>query len=192
MKQNYSSTTSTTARIIVVFVMLLAFIFSTVAAYAETGESFAPIEKNFKPRSTRDPFMPCVGKKIDQVPVKQTVTTIKDEGKKGTEKVVNSGRIDRIAPPVSDNQVKKGVQLVDVSDQIQVTGIMRSGGVNNAIVTHDGNGYLVKSGQKLGEWTVSSVTDRTVVLRAKNYKAVLKLESDITNPKGGGIPAPGK
>lgn len=192
MKQNCWLTTSTTARIIVVFVMLLAFIFSTAAAYAETEENLAPIEKTFKPRSTRDPFMPCVGKQTGEVPVKQTVAPIKDEGKKGTEKQVSSQYIDKIAAPFKIKEVKKGIQLVDVSDQIQVTGIMRSGGVNNAIVNHDGTGYLVKPGQKLGEWTVASVTERTVVLKAKNYKAVLKLESDVTNPKGGGIPAPGK
>ncbi len=192
MKQKYLLTTSTTARIIVVLVMLLAFIFSTAAAYAETEENFAPIEKNFKPRSTRDPFMPCVGKKIDQVPVKQTVKPVGDEGKKGGKNQVSKQNIDKVAPPVKIDRVKKGIQLVDVSDKIQVTGIMRSGGINNAIINHNGNGYLVKPGQKLGEWTVSSISKNSVVLVGKKYKAVLKLESDIVSSKGGGIPLPGK
>lgn len=190
MKQNCLSTTSTNARIIVVLAMLLAFIFSTAAAYAETEETFAPIEKTFKPRSTRDPFMPCVGKKTAPVDENKPVQQPGDKGKKVETINVGTGKGSDVKTPVGVGQKK--IRLVDVSDQIQVTGIMKSGGINQAIINHNGNGYLVKPGQRLGDWTVTSIGRNTVVLMAKRTKAVLKLESDIAKPKGGGVPSPGK
>lgn len=188
MKQNSFQRNHASVRMIVVLSLLLAFIFSTAVAYGEAEEEFAPIEKTFTRRSTRDPFMPVVGKKTDEAQEKIPVKMTKDQKITIPEKHITPGKIE--TGKVRTGAEKKGVQLVDVSDQLRVVGILRSGGVNNAIVQHNGMSYTVKPGQKLGEWTVASIDNRNVVLKAKNYKAVLKLETDMAAPGSGTVPAP--
>ena len=180
-------------RNMIVLTLLIAFMIGTFIAMAAPVNAQAGIEKEFKRRATRDPFVPPVGKKTDEVkkPPVEVVTPVTpvETSKTNGAKPVETGKkgTDEVTIPV-----RKKVRLVDVSDQMQVTGIMKSSGTRYAIINAGEQGYLVRSGQKLGEWTVASVNERTVELKAKGFRAKLELPSDMEKPEGGELPAPGK
>jgi hypothetical protein len=89
---------------------------------------------------------------------------------------------------------KQGGKTFDVSTDIGVTisGIMRVGGGYRAILNGSGgSSYIVTTGEMVGDYTVTSINARSVVLTYKKggniYRATLKLKSDHgSSGKGGG------
>ena len=128
-----------------------------------------PISGDFKRRTKRDPFIPVVQPHKENVPVPTVVA-------------VNPNPIDDT--PVMPT--KTGPTEIDASTVgVEVTGIMRVGGGYQAILTGSGGkSYLVRVGQKLGDYKVAQITRDMVVLKTNDYIARLRLKEDIKTPGG--------
>lgn len=75
-------------------------------------------------------------------------------------------------------------EVVVQKPDIKVTGIVRSGGTYRAILTGPENSYIVAPGEKLGAYSVSSITSNTVTLTYQNHKFTLPLEQETFGPGG--------
>lgn len=75
-------------------------------------------------------------------------------------------------------------EVVVQKPDIKVTGIVRSGGSYRAILTGPENSYIVAAGEKLGAYSVSSITSNTVTLTYQNHKFTLPLEQETFGPGG--------
>lgn len=147
------------------------------------------IEPTFKPKSSKDPFVPVVG------PTNQPVAPETPTPETG-------------APPPTPVETKKPTQpapstpkpktTVDVSEtdaKVSVSAIMTSSSGNTAILKGEsGASYVVKVGEKVGEWTVSSIDAKTVTLVSKKkgitYRAKLTIKSDLVPATKGGSGKP--
>ncbi|MCE1248069.1 MAG: hypothetical protein LWY06_15620 [Firmicutes bacterium] len=152
------------------------------------------IPTTFKPKSKKDPFVPVVPGAQDAAAQQQTPTPVvedtktPEDGKKGTVKQVHQPK----------PQVKKGPTLIEVKEGdvgVTISGIMQVGGGYKAILNGaGGSSYIVATGEPVGDYTVSSITARSVVLVYKKggvtYKATLKLKANTGSPGKGGGTAP--
>lgn len=172
----------------------------------ETEEAMPAIEATFTRRSTKDPFMPVVGKKGEEtlaVAPEQPEDAPPPPGGETpdvTKKPAGTGEVVIVTPK------SKKVKIVEVPQEevgVDVRGILKTGGGYRAILASDGGtSYVVQTGQKVGEWTVSSIDSQNVVLTAKGFKAKLHLQTEVLSPgegskkinavEGPKVPAPQK
>lgn len=119
----------------------------------------------------RDPFVnPTVGQSVAGPTTPPTTSPTPPVDNDG-------GRDEGEGPPAKPEVV---VQKPD----IKVTGIVRSGGTYRAILTGPENSYIVAPGEKLGAYSVSSITSNTVTLTYQNHKFTLPLEQETFGPGG--------
>lgn len=147
-----------------------------VAATTETTPTASATPNRPAPQArsvgqVRDPFVdPTLG----AAPVAQNTpepAATPDAGA-GPGKTGDGGKVD--AKP----------EVVVQKPDIKVTGIVRSGGSYRAILTGPENSYIVASGEKLGAYSVSSITANSVTLTYQNHKFTLPLEQESFGPGG--------
>ena len=159
----------------------------------ETEEAMPVISKEFTRRSRKDPFMPVVGKKGMETAAQPTPVATAEPDSPG------------LPPPPGDTKepdetVDMGIEtpkpkkpkIVEVPSEevgVEVRGILKTGGSYRAILTSNGGAsYVVTTGQKVGEWKVSSISGDSVVLTAKGYKAKLPLQTeDLSTGEGASV-----
>lgn len=158
---------------------------SPIEASPTPEEETPVVTGDFRRKSNRDPFIPPIKPWEDPNKPKPPVVIT-------TQTTAAPTRV-----------ISKGPQTIEVGPEtvgIEVAGIMKVGSGYTAILTNKATkkGYVVSTGQKLGEWTVASITADTVTLKAtqnKNiYVARLILKEDFKTtgpgPKAGNIPTP--
>lgn len=159
----------------------------------EAPEKAAIISANFMPKSTKDPFIPVVRRQGEEASPPPVVTSGETGGVPGPPTASAEG------PPsegeLGAEETSRGPQIITEKEAgVYVTGIMRIGGRYSAILSSEKRSYIVKSGHKLGDWVVSGITQESVTLSGKGYKAVLKLPDEMKALKkksGGGAEGPG-
>lgn len=121
----------------------------------------------------RDPFVnPTAGSSVVAGPTTPTPTS-------PTPAVDNDGGKD-----AGEESAATKPEVVVQKPDIKVTGIVRSGGTYRAILTGPENSYIVAPGEKLGAYSVSSITANTVTLTYQNHKFTLPLEQETFGPGG--------
>ncbi len=136
-------------------------------------EDTTPLTGEYQRKSQRDPFIPVVEAPQKNVPKPAVVEVEK--------------------PPIDEGPImptRTGpVEIDGATVGVQVSGIMAVGGGYQAILTGaGGRSYMVSTGQKLGDYTVSQITRDTVVLTTSDYIARLRLKEDIGSPGTGAKP----
>lgn len=198
----------------IVTLSLLAFSFSCFAQMASAQNSASiKIEDNAKPATSvttetktinmnlstpyklvkgkRDPFVPFGGNLAPATTIKtvfKTETVVSKDGKKET--------VTKVAtqPSATQNENKKEVKTLP----IKATGTMISAGSSYAILTAETGGasYMVKPGDKVGEYTVRSISAREVVLIWKGKAYSIPVKEEIVPSKAAqkapaaGLPSP--
>lgn len=128
-----------------------------------------PIPEVYVRKSNRDPFMPP---RVEKEKTLQKVEK-KLENAKPVKKPEEQEKPKKEAPP------KTMPTIVRYETGLEVTGIIRSNGAYWGIITgKDGRSVLVRQGQKLGDWTVKSITSDTVTITSGNHVDVLKLRAE--------------
>lgn len=118
----------------------------------------------------RDPFVnPTIGQSVATTPPPAAQTPPVD----------NDG-----GPDAGDRATPASPEVVVQKPDIKVTGIVRSGGTYRAILTGPENSYIVAPGEKLGAYSVSSITSNSVTLTYQNHKFTLPLEQENFGPGG--------
>lgn len=174
----------------------------------ETEEAMPAIEATYTRRSTKDPFMPVVGKKgaetaAAETPVPTEAPPPPGEGTPGPEVSGTPGEPGNVTIVTPKPKKAKIVEVPSEEVGVDVRGILKTGGGYRAILASDGGAsYVVEPGQKVGEWTVSSIDSQNVVLTAKGFKAKLHLQTEDLSPgegskkikavEGPKVPAPPK
>lgn len=173
----------------------------------ETEEAMPAIEATFERRTHKDPFMPVVGKQgaetaAVETPVQPTEAPPTPGG--GTPEVSETpGETGNVAIVTPKAKKAKIVEVPSEEVGVDVRGILKTGGGYRAILASEGGtSYVVQAGQKVGEWTVSSIDSQNVVLTAKGFKAKLHLQTEDLSPgegskkiksvEGPKVPAPPK
>jgi len=152
---------------------------------AEAPEPEAVISANFTPKSTKDPFVPVVRRQGEETAAPPPVTpdTTGEPGPPSATAEGPSGEGADIGPTAEETP--RGPQIITEKEAgVSVTGIMRIGGRYSAILSSEKRSYIVKSGQKLGDWVVSGISAKSVTLSGKGYKAILKLPDEMKALKG--------
>jgi len=155
----------------------------------ETEPEMPVIPEIFVRKSKKDPFMPVVGPKGKVAATAPPPVAVTPTGEKG-----GTETIEPLPPdiPVGEKTPTKKPTIRKIGPEeagVEVKGILQTGSGNRAILgSASGTSYNVKAGQKVGEWTVSSITNNSVVLTGKGYKAVLPLLSDMEAPGKGEKP----
>lgn len=153
---------------IAILTAILLFIIATTALPVVAGEL---IEAQFTPKSDRDPFMPP---KVEKSQIARDDTDVKKiPVRKGGKEPIERDLV------AKKQQGKHPIELPDVS----ITGIIKTKTGNKAIINVKGKSRIVSTGQKLGEWKVSPIGNRTVILTSKNKiaKIVLPSETALTD-----------
>lgn len=76
--------------------------------------------------------------------------------------------------------------------QVTIHGIITSGSGNRAILASPNQTYIVRAGDKLGDYRVDSVQAKQVVFRYKDKTFKIKLEDEFGAVAGAGKPSGGK
>ncbi|MCD4782271.1 MAG: hypothetical protein K8T10_00420 [Candidatus Eremiobacteraeota bacterium] len=159
----------------------------------EAQEPDVVISANFVPKSTKDPFVPVVRRQGEEAAPPPVVTPGDSAGVPGPPSGGTELPSGEEVPGAEETP--KGPQVIGEKEAgVYVTGIMRIGGRYSAILSSEKRSYIVKSGQKLGDWVVSGITQKNVTLSGKGYKAILKLPDELKTLKsksGGGAEGPG-
>lgn len=67
--------------------------------------------------------------------------------------------------------------------KVEVVGIVHSGTGNRAIVKGPNSTFIVKAGDKLGDYRVSSVEKRSVIFKFKDKKFPIKMQDEFSAKK---------
>lgn len=144
-----------------------------------------PITGEFKRKSNRDPFIPVVGKPQEKVAERRPQPKPEPQPKEPDE-------MTQPQPKPQKPEKPQEPQIMEISEEeagVRISGIMRVNGGYRAILTSKGGrSYTVSPGQKVGDWTVAQINNKSVVLKAEGYVAKLKLPEDVGAPgkKAGG------
>jgi hypothetical protein len=124
--------------------------------------------------SDRDPFVNMSGTSDSKITKSgaQKGKTVKAKAKEGP----------------NGDKAKPDKEEVEIPPpNVTVQGILLSGTGNRAILTSPSMTYIVRQGDKLGDYKVSSVADKTVVFAFKDKTFKLKLKDEfggVGTPKG--------
>lgn len=158
------------------------------AAEEPEKKPMRPITGKYTRKSKRDPFVPVVGRPEPNQPNQPIAANTPQPVQTVTETIQPDNPDDTPKEVVKTVKKTPAAQEIDETQAgVRVAGIMRVGGGYAAILTSANKSYNVKTGEKIGDWTVASVTAKEVVLKAPGYIARLKLK-DPNAPK---VPGPG-
>jgi len=166
--------TARTIASIAILTAILLLIFATTALPSNADEI---IESKFTPKSDRDPFTPLkvskdqTAHKSIEVPTNQNKKTVDKPGKEPKKKTLVTKK-------------PKGEHPIELP-HVSITGIIKTKSGNRAILNIRGKSKIVGVGQKLDEWKVSSIGNRTVILTSgkKTAKIVLPSDTALTEKK---------
>jgi len=82
-------------------------------------------------------------------------------------------------PGKGEAEITNTKVVVVPAPEVKVQGILLSGKGNRAIVVGPNTTFIVKQGDKLGDYKVSSITNKQVVFAFKDKKFPIKLESEF-------------
>lgn len=171
---------------------ILAVGLLAVAAVAQTGEASSEVKiEGDKPaaassaeaRPTVKPAKPVI---TDRDPfVNQVDAGVVTGGSAPRRTVRSSGSAPSVRPAASGGvsaakASAKGMpaaeevepEVIVPAPEVTITGIVKSGSGNQAIVTSNSGSYIVRAGQKLGDYRVSAITDTAVTFThtGKSFK----------------------
>jgi hypothetical protein len=126
-----------------------------------------------KPKVSRDPFVP--GGAAPPPPPQDLKPPANVAS--ATPKV-DSGGATVIAPPPGTAPAP-----VIVAPEVTVKGILLSGKGNRAIVVGPNTTFIVKQGDKLGDYRVASITDKKVTFSFKDKKFPIKIDDEFGGKK---------
>jgi type IV pilus biogenesis protein PilP len=135
-----------------------------------------PITGQFVRRTKRDPFALPGGASsvVNDIP---EIVTNNTQTQPTPDKTPTTGGPSGTPKPDGPMYIKP--ETIGVT----ITGIMKSGNQYKAILkTQSGKDYMVASGDKVGEWTVSKIDADSVMLKAKNFYSKVVLDTDIGGP----------
>lgn len=134
-------------------------------AYAE--ETFAGIEKEFIPRSNRDPFVPIIAPPTAVETAPAGTSALSETAPKKPETAQQP-----VAPAIPAKEQYEQLNVV-------ITGMLQTPTGTKAIIkTADGNSYILALGDRLDGWRVSRITDSQVYFTKNNSKAKASLQTD--------------
>ncbi|MBT9581721.1 hypothetical protein IV102_00130 [bacterium] len=120
-----------------------------------------------KPKVSRDPFVPGGAPAETAGPPPIAAPT----DKKGPEKGPDDGS--KTIPPPGD------AAPVIVAPEVTVKGILLSAKGNRAIVVSPNTTFIVKQGDKLGDYKVASITAKKVTFSFKDKKFPIKIDDEF-------------
>lgn len=119
-----------------------------------------------KPKVNRDPFVHGAAAAPPPPPPTPDKTEANTQGKS------EPGKGEAV---ITDKQP----QVIVPAPEVKVQGILLSGKGNRAIVVGPNTTFIVKQGDKLGDYKVASITNKQVVFAFKDKKFPIKLESEF-------------
>ena len=148
----------------------------TVVIKEEAAPAKKPVEKlptpgsAPKPKVSRDPFVPGGG------PPEAAAAPV---NKMEAPPPASAAR-DTNAPAVHSDQP---AQPQIVAPEVSVKGILLSGKGNRAIVVGPNTTFIVKQGDKLGDYKVAAITQKTVTFSFKDKKFPIKIDDEFGEMK---------
>lgn len=123
-----------------------------------------------KPKVQRDPFAPPgVGTSTAPATLKPTKA---------------AAEANAAAKPAADGSTTLTEPEPEVDPpKVEVVGIVHSGTGNRAIVKGPNSTFIVKAGDKLGDYRVASVEKRSVIFKFKDKKFPIKMEDEFSAKK---------
>lgn len=130
----------------------------------------APAKPAAPPTITdRDPFI----NQVDGGTVRGSTIRRTGSSKIGAAKAGSSVKSNKGAAAKGKDDAKE--EVIVPAPEVTITGIVKSGGSHQAIVTSASGSYIISAGQKLGDYRVASITDTAVVFTntGKSFKILI-------------------